>query len=209
MRRAPVRRAGIAGARVAPPVRVCGVSGHPGDTPRPDVRSPRCACSPVRGHPRLCHHSDVHPQRGTSPCRASRCAHLHDCALAQLRSPPDVSAYPETCSPGTPLPRCVYVWVPSPRYSPLSTCAHPPIPVLTQMCALLFCTFIQLCTCPAVPLPARDPRQGAGCLSSQDVVATACPDSWGVPPAGSAILAVFLSLFLIGFPFVVTEGGIN
>lgn len=40
-------------------------------------------------------------------------------------------------------------------------------------------------------------------------MATACPDSWGVTPAGSAILAVFLSLFLIGFPLVVTEGGIN
>lgn len=77
------------------------------------------------------------------------------------------------------------------------------------MCALPFRALIQLCPRPAVPLPARDPRQGAGCLPSQDVVATACPDSWGVTPAGSAILAVFLSLFLIGFPLVVTEGGIN
>lgn len=159
MRRAPVRRAGSAGVRVAPPVRVCGLSGHPGDTPRPDVRSPRCACSPVRGHPRLCHHSDVHPQRGTSPCRASRCAHLHDCARPVAVSPRRVC-----------LSRDVLTW-----HTIAQMCAVTQIYTIIHLCPPTHpCAHPDVCTpflhpYPAVHLPSCAPaRSGppAGCRMS-------------------------------------------
>lgn len=165
---------------------------------RPDVRagaspavlSPRCA-PPARdeapaARPDVRTRTAVPSPRCGLPPRAM-CLLIQMCAHLAHSHPngyphPDVCPHPDVPThPALRSPRCV-----------------PSLSALSSSCALA-----QLCPClPGTPSGVRSallpgthrPPPAPGSVLS---------------PSGSAILAAFLSLFLIGFPFVMTEGGNN
>lgn len=165
---------------------------HPRCTPCPDVRVPRCACSPWHAHSRLCCHTDVHPQQGMNTLL---CPQI--CTLTWLCAYPDMVSPRYLC-----LSRYVLTW-------------HTP----AQKCALAhLCPPMQLCAHPDVHSPAAPlPSCALACPGPQRVCSSLLPREHRLSsalgsvqsPLGSTILVAFVSLFLIGFPFIVTEGGNN